>query len=389
MDLSDITTPDITELKPILDEYGVAILENYFDDEYADEVFSSVKKWLIDLDIGLSDDISTWTNKNVPFGPRYGMYQSIVSNAPKFWELREKFYPIFQEILSEDELLTSIDGSSFFPTINSPKNKADWAHIDQTVSSKFMCYQSQFVATNTNASFVCTPGSHKLHHSILKKFSIESNTNWHKFTDSEVQQLKKIFKKYYQIPILAKKGSIIFWDSRTIHSAKYPDIKENSWRAVFYISMRPKKMFSPKDIYNIQTAVIEGKTTNHWGSTIFKPFDRFKMKNTEISNLVTNSKKISYYPQMTQLQRKICDFTPSEHDDIKAQCLFLLNKCLQENAINANLYRKISCYVKSNDDINTTRKITRLLMKQYCTKVDSSDKILSFIDPKNIKYVEV
>ena len=140
------TANNIADLKLILEKYGVGILENYFDTNYADEVFASVKKWLIDLNIGLTNDIKSWVPKNVPMGPRYGMYQSIISHAPTFWELREKFYPIFQQLLDENDLMTSVDGASFYPTINSPKSRTTWAHIDQTVNSDFMCYQSQFVA---------------------------------------------------------------------------------------------------------------------------------------------------------------------------------------------------------------------------------------------------
>lgn len=122
---------------------------------------SSIKQWMIELDINLTSDTSTWKTKNLPYGPRYDMYHSIISNASKFWELREKFYPFFTELLESDDLLTSIDGASFYPTINAPQNKKDWAHIDQTISYDFMCYQSHFVASDTDASFVCTPKSHK------------------------------------------------------------------------------------------------------------------------------------------------------------------------------------------------------------------------------------
>lgn len=298
-------TNNISDCRSTLKKYGVAILENYFEDGYEDKIFNSVKQWLISLNIGLTDDNSTWTTKNVPMGPRYGMYQSIVSHAPAFWELREKMYPIFQELLGNIDLITSIDGASFYPTINSPKSKSTWAHIDQTVSSKFMCYQSQYVASDTDASFVCTPGSHKKHRTILKKFSIVSDTNWHKFSEGEVVTLEEMFGDNYQVPIKAKKGSIIFWDSRTIHAAKYPDNKEDKWRAVFYISMRPRDTFTEENINTIKEAVVDGKTTNHWGTTIFKPFDRFKVKNDGVVDLVKNSKRLSYVDKFTETQKKI------------------------------------------------------------------------------------
>lgn len=40
---------------------------------------------------------------------------------------------------------------------------------------------------------------------IVKKFSINTKTNWYKFSENEVLELKKIFKKNYQIPIHVKR----------------------------------------------------------------------------------------------------------------------------------------------------------------------------------------
>ncbi|XWV24562.1 hypothetical protein QJ856_gp1229 [Tupanvirus deep ocean] len=388
MDLSNIKTTNINHIKNILDEYGVAILEDYFSDDYADKVFDSAKKWLIDLKIGLTNDVSTWISRNMPYGPRYGMYQSFISHAPVFWELREKFYPLFQKVLGEDDLLTSIDGASIFPTINSPKNKQDWAHIDQTVSSDLMCYQSQFVATDTNASFVCTPQSHKFHQNILSRFKINSTNNWHKFTETEVLELKSIFKSNYQIPIHTKKGSVIFWDSRTIHSAKYPDTKENGWRSVFYISMRSIDTFSSSNIDTIKNAVINGKTTNHWGSVIFKTIDRYKRKNNDVSNLAINSKKLSFYTRMTHLQKKMCafkiDLTTNAIKNVHDECVYILNMCIKESVISYALYQSIINFVincKSNCLIKT---LQQMLIKFYCTKEMQIEEIVEFVN-KNSK----
>lgn len=84
MDQSLFHTKDPLKLSELLDLYGVAVLENYFEDNYADEVFESAKKWLIKLNIGLTSNPKDWTSSNMPMGPRYGMYQSIVSHCPAF-----------------------------------------------------------------------------------------------------------------------------------------------------------------------------------------------------------------------------------------------------------------------------------------------------------------
>lgn len=306
IDQSWIHTTDPQQLKSILDKYGVAILDNYFTPDYADTVFHQVKTWLINLNIGLTDNESTWTPDNTPAGPRYGLYQSIISHCPTFWELREKMYPIFSLLHSTPDLLTSIDGASFYPGCQKPSSKQDWAHIDQTVSSQFMCYQAQFVATDTSASLVATLGSHLLHDQVVALSNISHKSgNWHKFTKEEVIHLKKIFSINYQRPIVSKKGAIIFWDSRTIHSAKYQDPRDTRWRAVFYISMRPSGEFSETDKKLLIRAATEGRTTNHWGNKIFDTKTRFITKNPQVARLLKNLSELSYLPNMNPVQKRL------------------------------------------------------------------------------------
>lgn len=123
------------------------------------------------MNIGLTEDETTWNSTNTPFGSKYGLYQSIISHAPMFWTLREKIFDLFDlfAILHKNNnLLTSIDGASFYPGSQKPATKQDWAHIDQTIGSDLMCYQSQFVASTTSAAFVATIGSHLLHADVVK-----------------------------------------------------------------------------------------------------------------------------------------------------------------------------------------------------------------------------
>lgn len=303
--MKKLQTTKIENLEKILNKYGVAILNDYFDEEYADNLFDSAKAWMINLNVGLSNDSETWKLNNTPLGPRFGMYQSIISHFPQFWKLREDMYYVFAYLYGKDELLTSIDGASIYPS-RKPRKRKDWPHIDQTVSSDFLCYQSQFVTTDTTASFVATLKSHSFHKKILNNFGIVDNkTNWHKFSDDQIVELQKIFDKKYQTPIYAKKGSIIFWDSRTIHSAKYQDANDNSWRGVFYVSMRPIENFSKRNINVISKAAITGRTTNHWGSKMFAVSDRYNNKNEKVTKLLKNLEKINYIDEMNPLQKKL------------------------------------------------------------------------------------
>lgn len=300
------STTDIAQLKSILDTHGIAILTNHFTINYADNIYSSIKQWLIDLDIGLTNDPKSWTYENMPLGARFGMYQSIVSNAPAFWTVRESLYPIFQQILNEQSLLTSIDGASIYPTMNAPKKERQWAHIDQTNTSEFVSYQSQFVATDTSACFLCTPTSHLKHKMLIDEFKVMSRgaVNWHKFNGSQVRRLKEIFGGLYQIPIVVPKGSVIFWDSRLIHSAKYSN-KPDEWRCSLYVSMRPRDECDDVSKENILKAAIKGGTTNHLGSFIFEPVDRYGKKNPKLVNLMEHPECLSYVDNFSDIQKRM------------------------------------------------------------------------------------
>lgn len=295
----------LEDAKKILEQYGVVVIDNYFPKEYADKVFNDTKKWLIDLDIGLTNDESTWIDENTPLGPKYGLYQSIISHCPMFWDLREKFYDIYKHILNTDDLITSIDGASFYPGSQRPKNNNDWAHIDQTIDSEFRCIQGQFVSTDTTGSLVATIGSHLKHPEVLKLSDIkDKESNWHKFNNKEVKLLKAMFGKVYQQPIYATAGSVILWDSRTIHSAKFPDKGDNTWRGAFYCSMLEEE---DANVKIIQEAAIKGRTTNHWGSHIFDIKLLYnKKKNDKVMDLLNNSERLSYVDKMTPLQKQIC-----------------------------------------------------------------------------------
>ncbi len=308
MDIIDrITCNNIVRAKRVLRKYGVAIYQDYFNEDYVDTLFQETRKWLIDLNIGMTDNPETWTFRNTPLGGKYGTYQSTISNCPNLFQLREDMYPLFRDILEENELLTTLDGASIYPVKNAPKNKKDWAHIDQTENSDLMCYQSQIVTTNTTASFVCTPFSHHYHAQLMRKFKIPEKGNFYIFNDKQVAQMDIHFE-YYQIPIIAPKGSIIIWDSRTIHSARGPTLRDDSWRGVFYVSMRPKINFSTDNINTIQTALRQGKSTNHWGKSIFYPngpIDRFNQRSQAIIEITANSERLSNINNLTEMQKKM------------------------------------------------------------------------------------
>jgi hypothetical protein len=284
-----LDTFDADLIRQTLDQWGVAVVRSHFTSAEADAWLQEIKDWLISIGDGLTHDPSTWTTYYLPYGPRLGMMQSLISHCPTVWKIREAFYPLFCNLHQETQLYTSIDGATVHPYI--PDEGKDWPHIDQTIVD-VDCIQGQVVLTDTTASFRCTPESHKQHEEILDMFGKRDEpSNWLKFDVDQITALKDRFNfKYWQVPIHAPKGSIIFWKSNTIHSAKKNDLHDETWRGVVYVSMRKASEYSSADAEVLKRAAIEGRTTNHWGTFIFpkKPRYCFSAQSPALAELTQN-----------------------------------------------------------------------------------------------------
>lgn len=303
----DATT---SEIKETLKKYGVCVLQNYFTEEQALDHKLNIIKWLQSISEGLTDEGESWTPNRLPHGPRYGMMQSLISHCPEVWKIRKEMYPLFVQLWETEDLLTSLDGATVHPP--TPNKGEDWPHIDQTVLDK-ECYQAQVILSDTTASFRCTPTSHLHTKKILKICNEENNTsNWLKFNETQIYILRKWFGEKWQLPIHTTAGSVILWNSNTIHSAKRNDqneeINENipfdKWRCVVYVCMRPKSHFSKRNITTIQRAAREGRTTNHWGERMFpkRPGGRYPLPRIEkIEELSDNPEQLVIeYDELTR-----------------------------------------------------------------------------------------
>ena len=302
-DLNDIKQKQIVELKKNLDENGYVVIPKVLSDEICDKYVEETVDWMCNLLPLDKNDQKTWKTENMPSGPRFGMYQSIVSHCPVAWKLREFTYPLFCSLYDTKELITSIDGASIMPPVKHRTTK-DWPHIDQTISEENMvCYQGQVVLTDTTASFRCTPKSHLKHQEIVNRFEIDKKNPWHKFTSEQEKELESEFNDW-QIPIHVKKGSIILWRSTTIHSAQrvedhtiYEKEKKNGlwdgWRCTFYICQRPKKDFTKRGLTTVKKAYENGRTTNHWGTKTFPKTTRWDSnKDSRVLDLLKNPEKL-------------------------------------------------------------------------------------------------
>lgn len=304
----------------ILKKEGVVIIENVFDDDEMDtamdDFYTSLKKVCPSIK---QNKPKTWKSANLLPQTRSGLFQSIVGNFPVVWEYRSRkeIRNIFETVYSGlrnkkvDEFVVGVDGANFRPPIkpfHTDKTK-DWAHLDMTMRNKtYYCVQGQIVMSNTTASFRASPRSHHDYETILDKGNVSKteSSNWFKMPQSMYSDVEKLVKKQkgeFQIPILAKKGSVILWLSSLVHSARIqtdpqkksfeqmtssrthrdPTLtkrkptksKWDNWRGVIYVCYRPKEDVNETHLKRLQRCFKENRLTNHWGARMFPKKPRY------------------------------------------------------------------------------------------------------------------
>lgn len=95
--------------------------------------------------------------------------------------------------------------------------------------------------------------------------------------------------------ILAPKGSIVFWDSRTFHKGTAPienRVNIDRWRFVIYVCYTPARLQTDDDTEKKIHAYINNKCTTHWPYKVQvggKAPDDYKINS--ISDLTSRNKK--------------------------------------------------------------------------------------------------
>ena len=279
---------------------GLVVVTNVFDVDECDNLVNDIVAVFENLGTGIDRNKieKTWTPYNLPPQTRAGLFQALMSNLEPVWQIRSnrkigkifrKFYSDFRGEPQRDFIVTG-DGINVKPNNVGPYDKGnDWAHIDQTCyDDVYQCVQGQAVLTNTSACLVASPKSHLLYDYIRSKFGLEEmDSNWFRIPEASISSIKKKLEKIggqYQIPILALKGSCIFWLSSLIHAARLQLGPEKSiqnewdgWRCVVYVCYRPLSEFTHRQLNTRINAYKNNRTTNHWGKLFSKKPGSFHM----------------------------------------------------------------------------------------------------------------
>ena len=198
-----------------------------------------------------------------------------IGHAPFIWNLREnpKCLEVFSKLWScaPDELLVSFDGASFH--MPSEATNIGWRrkvtfHCDQSYQrNAFECVQSWVTGCDVNegdATLAYYEGSHLLHGEFAKAFpEAVTRENWLQLEPNhETFYSDRCEKKFITCP----KGSMVLWDSRTIHCGVEPvKGRENpNIRCVVYLCYTPRSLSNKKELEKKQKAFTEKRMTTHW-----------------------------------------------------------------------------------------------------------------------------
>lgn len=222
----------ITNVKQMLDEYGVAVIPNVLTQQECEqsinEIWNDLSELTKNMDCPLKkNDTSTWKTLHELYPLHSMLIQYFgIGHAQSVWNVRQnkKIGKIFGKIhdCNKNELLTSFDGISLHlpPEVTKRgwyKNN-NWLHTDQSHLKDDYCIQGMITLYDVNehdASLMVLEKSHKYHSDFFLDFDKKIKSDWYKLTENEFHYF--LDKGCMPWCVMATKGSLILWNSKTIH----------------------------------------------------------------------------------------------------------------------------------------------------------------------------
>ena len=268
-------------IKETLNKYGVAIIPNLLNDIECDHMNNGMwdtletitNKWSTPIN---REDKKTWRELSNLY-PLHSMLLQHwqIGHSQYIWDLRQnpKIVNIFSNLWNcqNEDLLVSFDGVSYHMPPEITKRgwyrKNDWLHCDQCFqNSDFNCVQSWVTANDINegdATLTFLEGSNNFHKDCSDDCNIDCKKNWYKLTEKELLFYKD--KKCSLKKIKCPKGSMVLWDSRTIHcgSEAIKEREKSNIRNVAYLCYKPRKYSLKKNNLKRVKAFEEKRMTTH------------------------------------------------------------------------------------------------------------------------------
>jgi hypothetical protein len=267
-------------LKDIISKYGVAIIPNILNDEECLNMINNMWNYLefitSEWDVPINrNKYDTWhLIKYLTYYSSIFQFWNI-GHSQMCWDVRQnpKIVEIFAKFwdVQPEQLLASFDGGSFIfpPEITDfywDNDNQPWFHTDQSyLDSSFQNLQSWVTAYDVDendATLVFLEGSHNYHSEFAIKFKITNLAKFYKLNEEELND----YLTHFEIKkISCPKGSLVIWDSRTIHYGSGPIKNRNkeNIRCISYLCYAPKSLIDKENLINKKIAFKKLYTTSH------------------------------------------------------------------------------------------------------------------------------
>lgn len=267
-------------VKATLNEFGVAIVENVLDAAQCDDLLNGMWATLTQISRAwptpiVKENPVTW--KGIyELAPLHSMLLQHwqIGHAQAIWNVRQnaKCIEVFQQLWCSSNLLVSFDGCAFAmpPEITNRGWNRDntWYHTDQSYTTpEFLCVQSWVTALDVHegdATLSFFEKSHLYHADFAESFGVTDKRDWYKL-GKEQEAFYVDEKKCAITKITCPKGSMVLWDSRTVHCG-VEALKTRAapnLRCVAYLCYMPRSLSTPRGILKKRKAFEELRMTTH------------------------------------------------------------------------------------------------------------------------------
>jgi hypothetical protein len=273
----------IDGVKKKLEKYGVAIIPSILNENECNKMKEGMWNYLeqitknFEIPINRNND-KTWGELSKLWVKHSMLIQQWKIGHSQFnWDLRQnkKIINVFSKIWNKkpEELLVSFDGASVHMPPEITKKGwfrgNTWLHSDQSFTrNNFECVQSWVTANEVNigdATLAFYEKSNRYHEEFKNKFNITDKGDWFALKDQLYKNfyLKKGCKLQY---IKCPAGSLVLWDSRTIHCGQeaMKDRKKPNIRFVSYLCYTPRDFATENMLKKKINAFENMRTTSHW-----------------------------------------------------------------------------------------------------------------------------
>lgn len=318
----------LATVREMLAKFGVAVIPSLLDLEECTALYQQMWKDLSFISSAWarpinSDDPTTWNIHNFSATRDLIIQHHKIAHIQSAWDARQnpKVVEAFAALWGTRDLLTSFDGIS----INFPPemNGKGWAkthqwHTDQsylysypqtTNPEPYTCVQGWVTPIEVregDATLAFMEGSHLFHRHFGASRGITDKDNWYLLSDEEVN----IYLNQYRcIPrrITCPPGSLVLWDSRTIHYGAKPERTRATpnIRMIVYVCMMPRSYATEKQLVRRRELFEQKRVCKHHPIDIhpFPPNPRKWSKDDVKEPMIEIP-----HPQLTDLGKRLAGY---------------------------------------------------------------------------------